>query len=481
MALRIYNTFTRAKEDFTPLVPGKVTMYVCGVTVYDLCHIGHARAYVAFDVVQRYLRHRGYQVVYVRNFTDVDDKIIKRAQELGLSASEVSERFIQAFYEDMEALGVAKADVEPRVTDHIPQIIETIQKIIERGHAYVADGDVYFDITSFPGYLALSGRKLSEMVAGASERVDPSESNKRHPLDFALWKRAKPGEPAWESPWGPGRPGWHIECSTMSSLYLGEVFDIHGGGMDLIFPHHENERAQSWAATGKEFVRYWMHNGFVTVGRDQEKMAKSLKNFYTIRDVTARYDPEALRYFLLTTHYRSPINFTEEAVADAEDRVEYLYESLLSSQEWLARQPGQPDEAEIKRLLLNFEDAMDDDFNTALALAGLADDMRELNDTLMAKGQDKSRKIATYLAAIGKKCGVLGLCQRAPAAALAAIQDRKAKRRGIDKEQVESLVAERAKARAEKDYKTADAIRERLRAMGVQVMDTPSGTRWKVA
>ncbi len=480
MGLRIFNTFTRAKEEFTPLVPGRVGLYVCGVTVYDVCHIGHARAYVAFDVVQRYLRRCGYEVTYVRNFTDVDDKIIRRAAEVGVPVQELTERYIRAFHEDMEALGVARADVEPRVTDHIAQIIATVERILARGHAYVADGDVYFDIERFPGYLALSGRRLDEMVAGASERVDPSEANKRHPLDFALWKRSKPGEPAWDSPWGPGRPGWHIECSTMSSLYLGEVFDIHGGGMDLIFPHHENERAQSWAATGREFVRVWMHNGFVTVGQAQEKMAKSLKNFFTIRDVISQYHPEGLRYFLLTTHYRSPINFTETAISEAENRVEYLYEGLLGARDFLARSPAEPDPAGVERSLARFTEAMDDDFNTAAALGGLAEDARALNEALAARGADQGRRVATALRCVEEQGKVLGLCERDPRATLADIQDRKVRRRGLDRDEVGRLVAERSEARVRRDFATADALRARLLEMGVQVMDSPAGTRWKV-
>jgi len=481
MALRIYNTFTRAKEEFTPLNPGRVGMYVCGVTVYDVCHIGHARAYVAFDVVQRYLRRSGYQVTYVRNFTDVDDKIIRRAQELGVTVEELSERFIREFRRDMDALGVQAADVEPRVTEHIPEIVETIQRILDRGHAYVAGGDVYYDISTFPGYLALSGRRLDEMVAGASERVDPSEAQKRHPLDFALWKASKPGEPSWESPFGPGRPGWHIECSTMSSKYLGEVFDIHGGGMDLIFPHHENERAQSWAASGREFVRYWMHNGFVTVGPAQEKMAKSLKNFFTIQDVTSQVHPEALRYFLLTTHYRSPINFTETAVVEAENRVEYLYETVAAAREFLRGAAGEVDPALVEQARQRFCAAMDDDFNTAAALGGLAEHARALNDSLKARRDPAAAvRARSLLQAIEEQGRVLGLCERDEAATLAEIQALRTRRRNLDREQVERLVAERAQARAARDFARADALRAQLLEMGVQVMDSPNGTRWKV-
>jgi cysteinyl-tRNA synthetase len=478
MGLRVFNTMTRQKEDFEPLTPGKVRMYVCGVTVYDVCHIGHARAYVAFDVVQRYLRWRGYDVTFVRNFTDVDDKIIARANEIKVPVTELTDRFIREFHEDMDALGVATADVEPRVTDHIPQIIAMIQRIVERGHAYVAGGDVYYDIGSFPGYLGLSGRKLDDMQAGGSERV--GEKATKHPMDFALWKAAKEGESSWDSPWGKGRPGWHIECSTMSALYLGEVFDIHGGGMDLIFPHHENERAQSWAASGKEFVRYWLHNGFVQV--DKEKMSKSLKNFFTIKDVVARFHPEALRYFLLTTHYRSPINFTDVAVSEAENRVEYLYEGVTAARAFLAKTPADADAAETAAIRDRFVAAMDDDFNTAAALAGFADASRGLNEAVAARGKDPKRatRVATLLHAVLEQGAVLGLCQKDPAVALAAIQEGKVKRLGIDRNAVEGLIAERAAARAAKDFARADAVRASLMQMGVAVMDGPEGTKWKV-
>ena len=479
MGLRVFNTATRKKEEFQPLEPGKVRLYVCGVTVYDVCHIGHARAYVAFDVVQRYLRWKGFDVTYVRNFTDVDDKIIARANEIGVDVTELTDRFIGEFHDDMDALGVQPADVEPRVTDHIPEIVETVRKIIDNGHAYVESGDVYYDITSFPGYLALSGRKLDDMLAGGSERVDPDD-RKRNPMDFALWKASKPDEPAWDSPWGPGRPGWHIECSTMSSKYLGDVFDIHGGGADLIFPHHENERAQSWAASGREFVRYWIHNGFVNVSG--EKMAKSLKNFFTIKDVLTRFHPESLRYFLLTTHYRSPINFTETAISEAENRVEYLYESACAARTFLERIPTEPDQEALKVIRDRFQSSMDDDFNTAAALGGLADDAKALNEALALKGKgpDKATKIATLFAAIKDQGHVLGLCQREPEESRMKCQTFKIDRRGLDRMEVDRLVEKRNEARKSKDFATADAVRDTLLEMGVHVMDTPDGTRWKV-
>jgi len=479
MSLKIYNTQTRSKETFVPLNEGKVGMYVCGVTVYDQCHIGHARAYVSFDVVQRYLRYRGYDVTYVRNFTDIDDKIIARAAERGVTINELTDRFIKEYHEDMEALGVAKADVEPRVTDHVTEIIEMITTIINRGHGYVVNGDVYFDIESYPQYLGLSGRKLEDMKAGASERVG-GEKVTKHPMDFVLWKAAKPGEPAWDSPWGKGRPGWHIECSTMSAKYLGEVFDIHGGGADLIFPHHENERAQSWASSGHEFVRYWMHNGFVKI--DDEKMSKSLGNFFTIKQVIERYHPESLRYFLLTTHYRSPINFYDGAITEAENRVEYLYEALAAANAWLQNRPGKIKEEEIDTWRSRIVEVMDDDINSAAALGILATAARALNDALAIKGKapEKSDQIATMAAVVKEIGNILGLSQRDPSETLAEIQARKLARSGLDPARIEAKLEERAQARQAKDFAKSDAIRDELLAMGVSIMDGPDGTRWKV-
>jgi len=479
VGLKLFNTITRTKQDFVPLQEGRVGMYVCGVTVYDRCHIGHARAYVAFDTIQRYLRYSGYDVTYVRNFTDVDDKIINRANERGVSVNDLTDTYIDEFRTDMELLGIAPADIEPRVTGHMPEIIDMVQTIIDNGHAYVSGGDVYYDIQSFPGYLGLSGRKLDDMQAGASERVEASDV-KRHPMDFALWKSAKPGEPSWESPWGPGRPGWHIECSTMSAKYLGDVFDIHGGGADLVFPHHENERAQSWAVSGKDFVRYWMHNGFVQV--DKEKMSKSLGNFFTIRDVVERFHPESLRYFLMTTHYRSPINFTDTALEEAENRVEYLYESVTAARKWLEAHPAEAVEVDRLAFRDRFIQIMDDDFNTAAALGLLAEEARALNEALAVKGKspEKSARIATLLAAIMDQGSVLGLCVRDQAETLEGIQSRKLARSGFDRASIEALVEERNAARAQKDFARADAARDALLGMGVSVMDTPEGTRWKL-
>lgn len=479
MSLKLFNTITRSKQDFTPVNEGKIGMYVCGVTVYDRCHIGHARAYVAFDMIQRYLRYRGFDVTYVRNFTDVDDKIINRANERGVSVTELTDRYIGEFREDMELLGIAPADIEPRVTEHMPEIIKMVENIIKNGHGYVSGGDVYFAIESYPGYLGLSGRKLDDMQAGASDRVDVTDA-KRHPMDFALWKAAKPGEPSWDSPWGPGRPGWHIECSAMAGKYLGDVFDIHGGGADLIFPHHENERAQSWAASGKDFVKYWLHNGFVQV--DREKMSKSLGNFFTIRDVIERFHPESLRYFLMTTHYRSPINFSDSALEEAENRVEYLYEGVAAAEAWLLAHPAQVDAAEFAALRDRFISVMDDDFNGAAALGLFAEESRGLNEALAMKGKapEKSVKIATLLAAMKDQGSVIGLCVREPASVLAGIQKCKLARSGLDSAAIEALVAERNAARQDRDFARADAARNTLLEMGVSVMDTPEGSRWKL-
>jgi cysteinyl-tRNA synthetase len=483
MALKIFNTMTNRKDDFAPISEGKIGMYVCGVTVYDMCHIGHARAYICFDIIQRYLRYCGYKVAYVRNFTDVDDKIIKRANERGEKTTDVSERYIAEFNTDMQSLGVANADVEPKVTEHIPEIVALIQKIIDRGHAYVAGGDVYFSVRSFQRYLQLSGRQLNDMKAGA--RVDVDEK-KNDPMDFALWKESKPGEPWWDSPWGKGRPGWHIECSAMSSKYLGDTFDIHGGGKDLIFPHHENEIAQSEAASGKKFVNYWIHNGFVNI--DEEKMSKSLGNFFTIRDITVKYHPEALRYFMLTTHYRSPINFTEQSLEEAQKRVEYAYQSLEAAAGILGA--AEPKGGKLIRpelvdgLVQAFREAMDDDFNAAKSLGDVADALRLMNELAGGKsGQPKDdvkRTLWLLRSRLLEIGSVLGIMQREPSAVLAEITDRKVSLRGLDRARIEGLVEERNAARKNKDFSRADAVRNELKGVGVSVMDTVKGTVWRI-
>jgi cysteinyl-tRNA synthetase len=479
MALRIHNTLTGEKEPFAPLHPPKVGIYVCGVTVYDLSHVGHARAYVAFDVVVRVLRARGYAVTYLRNFTDVDDKIIRRAAELGESPQALSERFIAEYDRDMAALGVAHADVEPKVTEHVPEIVALIERLVARGLAYPSQGDVYFSVRDYPPYGRLSHRKLEDLKSGA--RVEPGEQ-KRDPLDFALWKAAKPGEPSWESPWGKGRPGWHIECSAMAERYLGPSFDIHGGGMDLIFPHHENEVAQSEGASGLPLARVWMHNGFVTV--DQEKMSKSLGNFFTIREVTASFMPEALRLFLLSTHYRSPINFSDQGLLEAQRRLDYFYETLSKSADLIGPLP--PPEARVPgELTVRVTEALDDDFNTPAVLGAISAPFSALNELCERPGKgpariESQRKAALLRAELLSATSLLGLCQRDPEDYLLERHTRAAAQRGLDVAQVEALVASREQARTARDFARADALRQELLALGVEIMDRPGGTSWKL-
>jgi len=483
MEIRVFNTMTNRKDALKPLRAGEVGMYVCGPTVYDMSHVGHARVYVTFDVVARFLRFLGQKVRYVRNFTDVDDKIIKRANEQGLPSNEVSERFIKEFLADMETLAVARPDVEPKVTEHIPEIVALIEKIIANGHAYQVGGDVYFSVRSFSGYGKLSKRNLDDLEAGA--RVDVAEQ-KRDPFDFALWKAAKPNEPSWPSPWGAGRPGWHIECSAMSAKYLGETFDIHAGGKDLVFPHHENEIAQSEAASGKPFANYWLHNGFVQI--DNEKMSKSLGNFFTIRDVLQQVEPEALRYFLLGTHYRNPINFSDVALSDAERRMDYIYETLAKVNDRIGDKPvtaGELVDAEkVEKIVPGFKEAMADDFNTAEALGGLADAFAMMNELCeKPKVKDKAAVARTLVRlredvqTVGK---VLGLFHQEPKSFLLRRRERKAAQLGLDPAKVEGLIADRAAARKNKDFAAADRVREELKTLGVEIMDTPAGTTWKV-
>ena len=394
MALRVYNTLSGGKELFEPLEPGRVRMYVCGVTVYDHCHIGHARANVVFDVIYRYLGYLGYDVTYVRNYTDIDDKIINRAIREGVTFDKVSERFIAEFDRDMARLGLKLPTHQPKATEHITEIIDIVRTLVEKGFAYQVEGDVYYSVDRFAGYLKLSGRSLEEMQAGARIEVD---ERKRHPMDFALWKEAKPGEPSWDSPWGKGRPGWHIECSAMSMKFLGETFDIHGGGRDLIFPHHENEIAQSEAATGRPFVRYWLHNGFVNI--NAEKMSKSLGNFFTIKEVLEKYDSELLRFFLLSAHYRSPLDFSDQNLTEAEAGMERIYKALAGIDAYLAEGGGAlataaaslgGAELELREkagtFLGRFREALDDDFNTALAIGNLFDLVRSVNRVLAEPG-----------------------------------------------------------------------------------------------
>jgi len=492
MPLRIYNTLSAAKEDFIPLVPGKASMYVCGVTVYDNCHIGHARANVAFDVVYRYLQHAGYDVTYVRNYTDIDDKIINRANREGVPFNVITERYITAFDEDMARLGLAIPTHQPKATEYVAEIISLVQSLVDRDAAYAVEGDVYFCVEKFAGYLKLSKRNLDDMQAGA--RIDVDE-RKRHPMDFALWKAAKPGEPFWDSPWGKGRPGWHIECSAMSMKLLGDTFDIHGGGKDLVFPHHENEIAQSEAASGKPFVRYWMHNGFVNI--NSEKMSKSLGNFFTIRDVLDQYDSEVLRFFLLSAHYRSPIDFSDQNLADAEAGLDRIYSALAALDETIAGNtpiPGTGTAAEfgeaeselqekVALLHQHFCEAMDDDFNTALAIAHIFDLVRALNRVLGEKrpaGTALLQLLATAKAEVARLAAVLGVVTSVPAAYQARLKTRKSSQLPISVEEIENMVAERTAARKAREFKRSDEIRDLLLAKGIELLDGPAGTEWRV-
>ncbi|HEX5773445.1 MAG TPA: cysteine--tRNA ligase [Geomobilimonas sp.] len=487
MPLRVYNTLSARKEEFIPLTPGEVKMYVCGVTVYDHSHIGHARANVVFDVIYRYLRTR-YAVTYVRNYTDIDDKIINRANKEGVTYDVISERYIRAFDEDMARLGLVKPTIEPKATEHIAEIISIVQRLIDKGCAYQAEGDVYFCVEKFDSYLKLSKRNLDEMQAGARIEVD---ERKRHPMDFALWKEAKPGEPFWESPWGKGRPGWHIECSAMSMKYLGESFDIHGGGKDLIFPHHENEIAQSEAANGKPFVKYWLHNGFVNI--NAEKMSKSLGNFFTIKEVLEKYDPEVLRFFLLSAHYRSPLDFSDQNLAEAGAGLERIYSSLAA----IGRFEGEPagedvlagTEAErelqekLGGFMDRFEQAMDDDFNTAQSLGIVFELIRAVNRVLTEDGGESAAARAMFAAvrkAVTEIGGVLGVFTSGPGEYLERIKGRKVAGMEMTAAEIEQLIEERAAARTAKNFARSDEIRDYLLSRNILLLDGPQGTTWKV-
>ncbi|MFL5274015.1 MAG: cysteine--tRNA ligase, partial [Anaeromyxobacteraceae bacterium] len=478
-----HDTLTGKKREFVPLEPGKVRFYACGPTVYDHAHVGHARSYVVWDVVVRHLRARGLEVKYVRNFTDVDDKIIRRANERGEDPVALADHFARSFDEDMDALGNLRPDAAPRVSGHIPQIVALIEQLVARGFAYAAsNGDVYYRVRRFPEYGRLAKRNLDDLLSGA--RVEPGEA-KEDPLDFALWKAAKPGEPAWDSPWGKGRPGWHIECSAMTLAHLGQPIDLHGGGKDLVFPHHTNEIAQSVAARGEDlraegFSRYWMHHGFVEI--DSEKMSKSLGNFFTVKQVLEKFEPEAVRTFLLGTHYRNPINYSDAVLVEAEKRLAYLYETLEKADRVAQGAPA-AEAAGEEDLVQRARAALDDDFNTAAVLGILADAFTAAN-TLVDKKGKKTPDDRARLARFSRDARVvgqeLGLLQRPPQEALAAIRERAAARLGIDPELVERRIAERAEARKAKDFARSDAIRDELLARGVAIMDGPQGTTWKV-
>ncbi len=459
--LTIYNSLTRQKEIFTPIKPYQVRLYVCGMTVYDYCHVGHARVMVVFDVVVRYLRALGYQVTYVRNITDIDDKIIQRAIEQGEQIEDLTARFIQAMYEDADALGVLRPDEEPRATRFISQIIEMIEKLLKNGYAYVADqGDVYYAVDRFEGYGKLSGKRLEDLQAGARVEI---EEKKQNPLDFVLWKAAKPGEPSWSSPWGPGRPGWHIECSAMSTCCLGNHFDIHGGGMDLQFPHHENEIAQSEGATREPFVNLWMHNGFVRV--NDEKMSKSLGNFFTIREVLKVYKPEVVRYFFLTSHYRSPLNYSDQQLTMAQQALDGLYIAL--------RDLPETDEGVESQYRQRFYQTLDDDFNTAEALAVLSDMRHEIN-----RKRSLNLREAAQLGAELKQLGsILGLLQAAPETYFKATETVQSS--GWSDAEVEAQILARNQARINRNWAKADQIRDELKNQGIILEDDAQGTRWR--
>jgi cysteinyl-tRNA synthetase len=461
--LKIYNTLTRKKELFQPREAGKVGMYVCGMTVYDYCHIGHARVMVVFDTVARYFRYLGYDLTYVRNITDIDDKIIQRANENGEEFGRLTERFIEAMHEDERALSVLPPDIEPRATQSIAQIIAMIESLVAKGLAYVgSNGDVFYSVGKFKNYGQLSGKNLDELQAG--ERVDVDLA-KQNPMDFVLWKMAKPNEPAWESPWGLGRPGWHIECSAMSTCCLGNHFDIHGGGMDLQFPHHENEIAQSEGATGEKFVNLWMHNGFVRI--NEEKMSKSLGNFFTVREVLQRYRPEIIRFFILSSHYRSPLNYSDEHLNEAAAALTRLYTALRGIELVEATI-----EADYKT---RFEQAMDDDFNTPVVLSVLFDLARELN-----KVKENDREKAVQLAATLRYLGsLLGVLQDAPETFLKGGAIAGSGAVILSGEQIEQQIQARLDAKKNKDWSTADRIRDELKEQGVILEDVSGGTNWR--
>lgn len=456
--LKIYNSISRQKEEFVPIVPGKVGMYVCGVTIYDLCHIGHGRTFVNFDMIVRYLRYRGFEVNFQRNITDVDDKIIKRANENNESCEALTERLIGEMHQDFDSLNMLRPDFEPRATLHISEIIELVQRLIAKGHAYVADdGDVLFSVESFPQYGRLSGQDLEQLQAGARVEVD---QHKRNPMDFVLWKMSKPGEPTWDSPWGKGRPGWHIECSAMNGKHLGLHFDIHGGGSDLQFPHHENEIAQSCCAYDTPYVNYWMHTGMVMV--DKEKMSKSLGNFFTIRDVLNYYDAETVRYFLLSGHYRSQLNYSEENLKQARSSLERLYTALKDLDLSVEAAGAQ---VYIERFKL----AMDDDFNTPEAYSVLFDMVREIN-RLKSEDMNKASALGVALKQLADVLGIMSIDLNSFF-----------KGQGSDDDvaEIEALIAERNRARAEKDWPAADAARDRLNALNIVLEDSSAGTSWR--
>ncbi len=514
--LKIFNTLSSRKEEFVPQTDKEVRMYACGVTVYDHSHLGHARGAVVFDVVRKHLQRKGYRVKYARNFTDVDDKIIKRAEENNTTWKEIAEKYTDEYIKDMDRLGVDRPDIEPRATDHIPAIIDLVNRLVGRGLAYESGGDVFFSARKFQGYGKLSKKTIDDMLSGA--RVDVNE-RKEDPLDFVLWKASKPGEPAWDSPWGKGRPGWHIECSAMSMMHLGETFDIHAGGMDLQFPHHENEIAQAEGATGKPFVRYWMHNGFVNINR--EKMSKSLGNFFTIKEILDSYEPEVIRFFLLSTHYRNPIDFSDQSLQDGRAALDRYYTMMEALNNAVGRdyKPGPYTEEQISSassvlikgadaFLRKFDEAMDDDFNTASAIGNIFEMVREINrvlsDSELMKNDPHIKDALAHardaLLAVSK---VLNLFGKDPeewfgrSRARIRIKSEGEKLAGIKNglsafgmelapdgtlsaDAIEKLIVNRNTVRSARDWKKADEIRDLLAGMGIELLDSPEGTKWQI-
>ncbi len=486
MPVKIYNTLTRKKETFQPIEPGHIKLYVCGITSYDYCHIGHARSALAFDMIVRYLRYLGYKVTYIRNFTDIDDKIIARAAEQNTTTEELANRFIDEFYVDMDKLGVDRPTMEPKATEHIQEMIDLINELIDKDMAYPAHGDVYYSVNSFDKYGKLSGRNLEDMQAGA--RISINE-NKHNPMDFVLWKASKPGEPSWDSPWGPGRPGWHIECSAMSRKYLGDTFDIHGGGQDLIFPHHENELAQSEGANGQPFVKMWIHHGFVTI-RD-EKMSKSLGNFLTIRDILDHYHPEVLRFFIFSTQYRNPLDFSEAAMQDAMAGLDRLYECIAAVDKLSDACQGSAEPVAtakeiniLESLEERFQKAMDNDFNTAQAQGTLFEAVKVMNKIIRqlpaSPAKSDQTLLATGAATIKKLAAVMGLLQEDASTYQAAKKAAMLSEIDINEEEIQSLIQERNQARVDKDWVRSDEIRDQLLAQGIELKDGPEGTGWSV-
>ena len=482
--MKIYNTLTGRKEEFLPLIPEKVKMYACGVTVYDHCHIGHARSAVVFDVISRYLKYKGFDVKYVRNFTDIDDKIINRAKQENIAWDAVAKKYTDEYYKDMDKLGVGRADIEPKATEHMKEIIDIVKGLIDKGYAYEVNGNVYFAVEKFSEYGKLSRRDKEDMMAGARVEID---ERKKNPLDFALWKKSKEGEPSWESPWGYGRPGWHIECTAMSIKHLGESFDIHGGGADLLFPHHENEIAQSETFTGKPFARYWVHNGFITI--DKEKMSKSLGNFFTIKEVLDKFDPEVVRFFLLSTHYRSPIEFSDEQLREAESSIDRYYSTIVRINDFLLKKEEAKEGFSntgkfFEGLILSFkeklEEALDDDFNTALALGHIFELIRESNRFLDNKPSGlKDRELLLKTKELLFEAGnILNIFNRTPDEWYRSLMN--IRKVGLSEKDIFNKIKERQDARQRKDWRLSDTIRKELEEKGVILEDKKDRTDWKI-